>query len=187
MLTKFATITAPGLLLLLLGILPYASAQSAAKDVSLSQLKYVGTASRSNSSPATVNSATQFRVAPLPKRPTGFAPALSLLHAPKLPGNKVVGGGGAASFPGITTVDSANVNSGFVVTPPDQGLCVGNGYVVEAVNLALSVYNRSGKLLMGPTALNTFIPSDFFRLSSATRNVISTFQPNAGSSRSQTS
>ena len=162
MLTKFTTSTATGLLLLLLGILPNAAAQSAANSVSLNQLKYVGTASLSNASPAAVNSATQFRIAPLPKRPTGFAPTLSLLHAPKVPVNKVVGGGASANFPGITTVDSANVNSGFVITPPDQGLCVGNGYVVEAVNLALSVYNKSGKLLMGPTALNTFIPSDFF-------------------------
>jgi hypothetical protein len=162
MLTKFATITAPGLLLLLLGILPNAAAQNAANDVTLNQLKYVGTTSLSNSSPATVNSATQFRVAPLPKRPTGFAPTLSLLHVPMLPGNKVVGGGASVRFPGLTTVDSANVNSNFVVTPPDQGLCVGNGYVVEAVNLALSVYNTSGTLLKGPTALNTFVPSDFF-------------------------
>jgi len=39
---------------------------------------------------------------------------------------------------------------------------VGNGFVVEAVNLALSVYSTSGKLLKGPIALNTFVPSDFF-------------------------
>ena len=162
MLTKFATITAIGLLLLLQGILPSAAAQNAGSDVTLSQLKYVGTTSLSNSSPATVNSATQFRVAPLPRRPTGFAPTRSLLHVPTLPGNKVVGGGTSVRFPGLTTVDSANVNSNFVVTPPDQGLCVGNGYVVEAVNLALSVYNTSGTLLKGPTALNTFVPSDFF-------------------------
>src|SRR4029077_6896066 len=106
MLTKFTTSTATGLLLLLLGILPNAAAQSAANSVSLNQLKYVGTASLSNASPATVNSATQFRIAPLPKRPTGFAATLSLLHAPKVPANNVVGGGASANFPGITTVDS---------------------------------------------------------------------------------
>jgi len=32
----------------------------------------------------------------------------------------------------------------FTVEPPDQGLCVGNGYVVEAVNDVINVYNSSG-------------------------------------------
>ena len=32
----------------------------------------------------------------------------------------------------------------FTVEPPDQGLCVGNGYVVEAVNDVLNVFNTSG-------------------------------------------
>jgi hypothetical protein len=47
----------------------------------------------------------------------------------------------------------AFVNSQFSDEPPDQGLCVGNGFVVEAVNLALAVYDKSGNLLSGPTAL----------------------------------
>ena len=33
----------------------------------------------------------------------------------------------------------------FSVEPPDQGLCVGNGYVVEAVNDVLNVFNTSGQ------------------------------------------
>jgi hypothetical protein len=32
----------------------------------------------------------------------------------------------------------------FTVEPPDQGLCVGNGYIVEAVNDVFNVYNSSG-------------------------------------------
>lgn len=32
----------------------------------------------------------------------------------------------------------------FTVEPPDQALCVGNGYVLEAVNDVLNVYNESG-------------------------------------------
>ena len=32
----------------------------------------------------------------------------------------------------------------FTVEPPDQALCVGNGYVVEAVNDVLNVFNTSG-------------------------------------------
>jgi hypothetical protein len=36
----------------------------------------------------------------------------------------------------------------FTVEPPDQGLCVGNGYVVEAVNDVLNVYNTSGQSVL---------------------------------------
>jgi hypothetical protein len=43
----------------------------------------------------------------------------------------------------------------FSVEPPDQGLCVGNGYVVEAVNDVFNVYNSSGQsLLPDNTATN---------------------------------
>ena len=43
----------------------------------------------------------------------------------------------------------------FSVEPPDQGLCAGNGYVVEAVNDVLNVFNGSGSsLLPDNTATN---------------------------------
>ena len=43
----------------------------------------------------------------------------------------------------------------FSVEPPDQGLCVGNGYVVEAVNDVLNVFNTSGdSVLPDNTATN---------------------------------
>ncbi len=50
----------------------------------------------------------------------------------------------------------------FTVEPPDQGMCVGNGYVVEAVNDVLNVYNTSGSSLLpanqvgGAVDLNSF-------------------------------
>jgi hypothetical protein len=47
-------------------------------------------------------------------------------------------------------------NTQFNLEPPDQGLCVGRGFVVESVNTALAVRNTSGTLLAGPTALNQF-------------------------------
>jgi len=48
-------------------------------------------------------------------------------------------------------------NTQFSTEPPDQGLCVGNGFVVEAVNNALAVYRRdTGARVSGPTALNQF-------------------------------
>src|SRR6185369_1414810 len=43
----------------------------------------------------------------------------------------------------------------FSVEPPDQALCVGNGYVVEAVNDVLNVFNASGQsVLPDNTATN---------------------------------
>ncbi len=50
----------------------------------------------------------------------------------------------------------AYTNTQFSLEPPDQGLCVGGDYVVEAINTALAVYDKSGNLLAGPTALNQF-------------------------------
>src|SRR5258708_28315173 len=50
----------------------------------------------------------------------------------------------------------------FTVEPPDQGLCVGNGYVVEAVNDVFNVYNSSGQSLL-PNNTATNIVSRFPR------------------------
>jgi hypothetical protein len=62
------------------------------------------------------------------------------------------------SFNGINHRDHRTANGGnqFSVEPPDQGLCVGNGYVFEAVNDAAAVYNTSGTRIGGVTDLNTF-------------------------------
>jgi len=59
------------------------------------------------------------------------------------------------NFTGVSVVDSSNVN-GFDVEPPDQGLCVGNGYVVEPVNLALTIFRANGTVVTGPVSLPAF-------------------------------
>jgi hypothetical protein len=48
----------------------------------------------------------------------------------------------------------------FTVEPPDQGLCVGNGYVLEAVNDVLNIYNESGQSVL-PDNTSTNIVSGF--------------------------
>jgi hypothetical protein len=50
----------------------------------------------------------------------------------------------------------------FSLEPPDQGLCVGNGYVVEAVNDVLNVYDSSGQSVL-PDNTATNIVSGFPR------------------------
>ncbi len=51
----------------------------------------------------------------------------------------------------------ANGGNQFTVEPPDQALCVGNGFVVESVNSVLRVFSAAtGAALSGVQDLNTF-------------------------------
>jgi len=61
------------------------------------------------------------------------------------------------AFEGLNLYQQRYARGGnqFTVEPPDQGLCVGNGFVVEAVNDVFNVYNTSGQsLLPDNTAAN---------------------------------
>jgi hypothetical protein len=51
-----------------------------------------------------------------------------------------------SSFEGLNLFQQRYARRGnqFTVEPPDQGLCVGNGYIVEAVNDVMNVFNFSG-------------------------------------------
>ncbi|HEV2242229.1 MAG TPA: hypothetical protein VGR98_14405, partial [Streptosporangiaceae bacterium] len=88
------------------------------------------------------------------------APAL---QPPSPPGTPVVGNPGAATgFAGLTHADQRLAGTGkytntqFSLEPPDQGLCVGNGFVVEPINDAFRVYDEQGHALTAVTALNQF-------------------------------
>jgi hypothetical protein len=89
--------------------------------------------------------------------------AASLLLPPVVAGQRVQGAGnGVTGFNGINHFDQrfagtgAYANSQFSLEPPDQALCVGKGYVMEAVNNAVAVYSRAGALVSGPTPLSQF-------------------------------
>ncbi len=62
------------------------------------------------------------------------------------------------SFDGLNHRDQRLANGGnqFSVEPPDQGLCAGNGFVLESVNDVLRAYDTSGNALIGVVDLNTF-------------------------------
>ncbi|MFL6270067.1 MAG: hypothetical protein ACJ75A_07880 [Actinomycetes bacterium] len=62
------------------------------------------------------------------------------------------------SFEGLNFFDQRFANNGnqFSVEPPDQGLCVGNGFVPETINDVLQVYSPGGRPLSPVTDLNTF-------------------------------
>src|SRR5438552_6581642 len=64
----------------------------------------------------------------------------------------------ALSFDGLNFRDQRLANGGnqFSIEPPDQGLCVGNGFVLEAVNTVMRVYHTDGTTASGVEDLNTF-------------------------------
>ena len=61
-------------------------------------------------------------------------------------------------FEGLNLQNQRFANGGnqFSVEPPDQALCAGNGFVVEAVNDVLRVYHTDGSPATGVVDLNTF-------------------------------
>jgi len=67
-----------------------------------------------------------------------------------------------ASFDGLNLFQQRYARRGnqFTVEPPDQGLCVGNGFVVEAVNDVVNVYNFSGQSVL-PDNTSTNIVAGF--------------------------
>ncbi len=62
------------------------------------------------------------------------------------------------SFEGLNLYQQRYANGGnqFTVEPPDQALCVGNGFVLEAVNDVLRIWDTSGNSLSTAVDLNTF-------------------------------
>jgi hypothetical protein len=67
-----------------------------------------------------------------------------------------------SGFEGLNLFQQRYARGGnqFTVEPPDQALCVGNGYVVEAVNDVFNVYSESGSSLL-PDNTSTNIVSGF--------------------------
>jgi hypothetical protein len=88
-------------------------------------------------------------------------------QVPRPASNTVVTPSSVDGFNGITHRDQRVADNGnqFSLEPPDQGLAAGNGFVVEAVNNAIAVYDQAGNLLAGPMALNRFfgLPSEIVR------------------------
>jgi hypothetical protein len=62
------------------------------------------------------------------------------------------------SIEGLNHRDQRLANGGnqFSLEPPDQALCVGNGFTVESVNSVLRVYDSNARPLTGVQDLNTF-------------------------------
>ena len=58
------------------------------------------------------------------------------------------------NFNGTSSNDSRKTNFNQEFEPPDQGLCVGNGFVMEPVNSAYRIFKTNGHTLEGPINVN---------------------------------
>ena len=65
---------------------------------------------------------------------------------PRPAGNALVIDSSPSGFAGLTHLDQRTADGGnqFSLEPPDQGLCVGNGVVIQGVNDALRISSTSG-------------------------------------------
>jgi hypothetical protein len=90
----------------------------------------------------------------IPHTASSLAPATAA--PPSIVGSALSAAPGAllSNFNGVSSRDSALTNFGQEFEPPDQGLCVGNGYVLEMVNSAYTVYTPAGKTVTGPFNVN---------------------------------
>ena len=89
--------------------------------------------------------------------PHGVSPAAPLVaRTPQASGQAVASATTSllANFNGTSSRDSEFTNFGQEFEPPDQGLCASNGFVVEMVNSAYTVYKPNGTRVTGPFNVN---------------------------------
>ncbi len=89
--------------------------------------------------------------------PRDIAPiAAPLVAAPRASGQALSSDatGLTANFNGTSSRDSAVTNFGAEFEPPDQGLCAGNGFVVEHGQLRLHGLPPNGTVVTGPFNVN---------------------------------
>ncbi|WP_020141960.1 hypothetical protein [Terracoccus sp. 273MFTsu3.1] len=88
----------------------------------------------------------------------GSGSSISVKSGQKAKSNPQLG----TSFEGLNLFQQRYARGGnqFTVEPPDQALCVGNGYVLEAVNDVLNVYDKQGSSVL-PDNTATNIVSGF--------------------------
>jgi hypothetical protein len=150
-------------------VLLCATAVVCAQNSSTRQVKVVGVSNLSRQpGAATSEVGTETRTAPevdvtftKPQITGAISPArVSSAHVPT-PNGSAFASTKADAFSGFNALshrDQRLSNNGnqFSLEPPDQGLAVGNGFVVEAVNDAVRVFDTAGNPLVPTAALNSF-------------------------------
>jgi hypothetical protein len=127
----------------------------------VSSLEQLATASQKSTAGSAANPVQGFLGVGKATPTSTSAPAsISKLQAPVVktsavqPATNVVEG-----FSALDALDSTYTpgNVGLTVTPPDQGLCVSSQYVMEPINIALTVYTHAGVELIPPVSLYSFM------------------------------
>ncbi|WP_348264418.1 hypothetical protein P8935_07770 [Telmatobacter sp. DSM 110680] len=167
---RFSEVRFVSVVLLVTGIVPCAGAQSSIGKVTLSKTTMARVSTIGSGSHTTYN--TVSLLAEMPDADLVTARRNSAVHAdavateaaavlsvPVPQPNSVMTGATSVAFKGLTTVDTANTN-GFVVSPPDQGLCAGHGFAMEVINLSMAVYSTSGARLTVPESVYSFFGFD---------------------------
>src|SRR5207248_6076729 len=92
-------------------------------------------------------------------------------QGPTAASSQLAGDAGALlqNFNGTSSLDSEKTNFGAEFEPPDQGLCVGNGFVVEPVNSAYNIYRTNGTKIAGPFNVNRLFNDGFKQFTSDPR------------------
>ena len=98
------------------------------------------------------------------KNLASVSPAMARLQAGMSNNNTLL-----QNFNGTSSLDSAKTNFGAEFEPPDQGLCVGNGFVVEPVNSAYNIYRTDGSKIAGPFNVNRLFNDGFKQFTSDPR------------------
>ena len=141
-------------------------ASSSSAGTSLGQVVFVGTTGLATQAGSAIDGSTDEIIPNFvghqPKNPNLNHVAAD--GVPQVAGSAIVAGQ-LSDFGGFNAINHRDqrragtgpyTNTQFSLEPPDQGLCAGNGFVLEPVNDALRVFNTSGTPLAPTTALNQF-------------------------------
>jgi hypothetical protein len=91
-------------------------------------------------------------VRPIPR--AGAAARSSVARPVDQASHAGAGGRVLRNFDGVGSLDSEVTNFNAMFEPPDQGLCTGNGFVLEPVNSAYRIYRPDGTNVRGPFNVN---------------------------------
>jgi hypothetical protein len=118
---------------------------------------YHGTPGRAHAGAPTASTQTSRREFPRAPRRIPSQHFSKTQTAPGLSRPAATSGGTRApsvNIDGVSSRDSQFTNYELKFEPPDQGLCKGNGFVLEPVNSAYRIYRTNGTSLRGPFNVN---------------------------------
>ncbi len=114
---------------------------------------------------ASINSqsSTKPHVIPLHPRPTRGVNAATIAGTrPSVKSSKLATGSLLQNFDGVNAIQNGQATNGYDLEPPDESMAVGNGYVLNFVNLTGAIYTKKGTLAAGPFPLGLLGGGGFF-------------------------